>query len=79
LKNQCVSHFDIPSRAANHLEVPSKGLSQGQKPNVNELVRHEHHRRGFARWYVEAGLVALILQIGALIEGVATNLPKSRA
>src|SRR4029079_5040298 len=24
-------------------------------------------------WYVEAGLVALILQIGALIEGVATE------
>ncbi|HVX84280.1 MAG TPA: cation-translocating P-type ATPase [Phycisphaerae bacterium] len=49
-----------------------KGLSRGQT-NVNELVAMSIIGAVSLGWYVEAGLVALILQIGALIEGVATE------
>ncbi len=49
-----------------------KGLSKGQT-NVNELVAMSIIGAVSLGWYVEAGLVALILQIGALIEGVATE------
>jgi Cd2+/Zn2+-exporting ATPase len=49
-----------------------KGLSKG-KTNVNELVAMSIIGAVALGWYVEAGLVALILQIGALIEGVATE------
>ena len=49
-----------------------KGLSKGQT-NVNELVAMSILGAVSLGWYVEAGLVALILQIGALIEGVATE------
>jgi len=49
-----------------------KGLSQG-RTNVNELVAMSIIGAVSLGWYVEAGLVALILQIGALIEGVATE------
>ncbi len=49
-----------------------KGLSQG-KTNVNELVAMSIIGAVSLGWYVEAGLVALILQVGALIEGVATE------
>ena len=49
-----------------------KGLSKGQT-NVNELVSLSIIGAVSLGWYVEAGLVALILQIGALIEGVATE------
>jgi Cd2+/Zn2+-exporting ATPase len=47
-------------------------LSKGQT-NVNELVAMSIIGAVSLGWYVEAGLVALILQIGALIEGVATE------
>ena len=49
-----------------------KGLSQG-RTNVNELVAMSIIGAVSLGWYVEAGMVALILQIGALIEGVATE------
>jgi Cd2+/Zn2+-exporting ATPase len=49
-----------------------KGLARG-KTNVNELVAMSIIGAVALGWYVEAGLVALILQIGALIEGVATE------
>src|SRR5215469_11181780 len=49
-----------------------KGLAKGQT-NVNELVAMSIIGAVSLGWYVEAGLVALILQIGALIEGVATE------
>ena len=49
-----------------------KGLAKG-KTNVNELVAMSIIGAVSLGWYVEAGLVALILQIGALIEGVATE------
>jgi len=49
-----------------------KGLSQG-KTNVNELVAMSIIGAISLGWYVEGGLVALILQVGALIEGVATE------
>jgi Cd2+/Zn2+-exporting ATPase len=49
-----------------------KGLANG-KTNVNELVAMSIIGAVALGWYVEAGLVALILQIGALIEGVATE------
>jgi Cd2+/Zn2+-exporting ATPase len=49
-----------------------KGLSKGQT-NVNELVAMSIIGAVSLGWFVEAGLVALILQIGALIEGVATE------
>jgi Zn2+/Cd2+-exporting ATPase len=49
-----------------------KGLAKG-KTNVNELVAMSIIGAIALEWYVEAGLVALILQIGALIEGVATE------
>ncbi len=49
-----------------------KGLAQG-RTNVNELVSLSIIGAISLGWYVEAGLVALILQIGALIEGVATE------
>ena len=49
-----------------------KGLARGQT-NVNELVAMSIIGAVSQQWYVEAGLVALILQIGALIEGVATE------
>ncbi|MGN6370200.1 MAG: heavy metal translocating P-type ATPase [Phycisphaerae bacterium] len=49
-----------------------KGLSKGQT-NVNELVAMSIIGAVSLGWYVEAGLVALILQVGALIEGVATE------
>ncbi len=49
-----------------------KGLAKGQT-NENELVAMIIIGAVSFGWYVEAGLVALILQIGALIEGVATE------
>ncbi len=49
-----------------------KGLARG-RTNVNELVAMSIIGAVSLGWYVEAGLVALILQIGALIEGVATE------
>ncbi len=49
-----------------------KGLAKGQT-NVNELVAMSIIGAVSLGWYVEAGLVALILQVGALIEGVATE------
>ncbi|MCL2649280.1 MAG: HAD-IC family P-type ATPase, partial [Phycisphaerales bacterium] len=49
-----------------------KGLAKG-RTNVNELVAMSIIGAVSLGWYVEAGLVALILQIGALIEGVATE------
>ncbi len=45
-----------------------KGLSKGQT-NVNELVAMSIIGAVSLGWYVEAGLVALILQIGALSRG----------
>lgn len=49
-----------------------KGLSRG-KTNVNELVSLSIIGAIWLGWPLEAGLVALILQIGALVEGVATE------
>jgi len=49
-----------------------KGLAKG-RTNVNELVAMSIIGAVSLGWYVEAGLVALILQIGALIEGIATE------
>jgi Cd2+/Zn2+-exporting ATPase len=49
-----------------------KGLAKG-RTNVNELVAMSIIGAISLGWFVEAGLVALILQIGALIEGVATE------
>lgn len=49
-----------------------KGLSRGQT-NVNELVSLSIIGAVWLGMPLEAGLVALILQIGALIEGVATQ------
>jgi Cd2+/Zn2+-exporting ATPase len=49
-----------------------KGLAKG-RTNVNELVAMSIIGAVWLGWFVEAGLVALILQIGALIEGVATE------
>ena len=49
-----------------------KGLAKG-RTNVNELVAMSIIGAVSLGWFVEAGLVALILQIGALIEGVATE------
>ncbi|MCL2639356.1 MAG: cation-translocating P-type ATPase [Phycisphaerales bacterium] len=49
-----------------------KGLAKG-RTNVNELVAMSIIGAVSLGWYVEAGFVALILQIGALIEGIATE------
>ncbi len=49
-----------------------KGLSRGQT-NVNELVAMSIIGAIALGWLVEAGFVALILQIGALIEQIATE------
>lgn len=49
-----------------------KGLAKG-RTNVNELVAMSIIGAVSLGWFVEAGFVALILQIGALIEGVATD------
>lgn len=49
-----------------------RGLSKGQT-NVNELVAMSIIGAIALGWLIEAGLVALILQIGALIEQVAAE------
>ena len=49
-----------------------KGLASG-KTDVNELVAMAIIGAIALGWYVEAGIVALIMQLGALIEGVATE------
>ena len=50
----------------------AKGLSRGQT-NVNELVALSVIGAIALGWLIEAGLVALLLQVGALIEQVATE------
>ena len=50
----------------------AKGLSHG-RTNVNELVALSIIGAIALGWLIEAGLVALLLQVGALIEQVATE------
>ncbi len=50
----------------------AKGLSHG-RTNVNELVALSVIGAIALGWLIEAGLVALLLQVGALIEQVATE------
>ena len=50
----------------------AKGLSRG-RTNVNELVALSVIGAIALGWLIEAGLVALLLQVGALIEQVATE------